>query len=134
MIGQMTIDDFLCENEPFSWDADINKIYEKMNQLAKRYNLKTREAEWSVWDHVPQYGYRMSFTFIVGKCMEQQEDFVEDLNAVCNYAKDKNIELCPMWGAVWWNKNGTGDLTVYSTFLDKERKRRMEYDIRRNYQ
>lgn len=122
--GQMTIDDFLCEDEPFSWDSDINEIHEKLNQLAKRYNLKTREAEWSVWDHVPQYGYRMSFDFIVGKSMENQKDFIGELNEICEFAKEKNIELTPMWGAVWWDKNGTGNLTVCSTFLDKERRKR----------
>lgn len=126
MMGQMTIDDFLCEEKPFSWDADINYIYDKLNQLAKRFNLSTRKAEWSVWEHVPQYGYRMSYHFVVGKSMENQKDFIDALNQICKEAKKRKIELSPMWGAVWWDNDGVGKLTVFSTFLDGRKKRRNE--------
>lgn len=126
MDGQMTIDDFLCEEKPFSWDSGINRIYDELNQLAERFNLATRKAKWSVWEHVPQYGYRMSYCFVVGKSMENQKDFIDALNRICEEAKKRKIELSPMWGAVWWDNDGIGELTVFSTFLDSRKNRRNE--------
>lgn len=124
--GQMDIFDFLKSVETtkpsFSWDKDINVIHEKICTLAKNLNIPMSRAEWDVWDHVPQYGYRMSITLNLTQESVKQKEFWTALDEIVVYGKKKEIEIYPMQ-PMFIGSNRNGSMYIFSTFMDKGRRK-----------
>lgn len=98
----------------FSWDTDINVIHNRLVQLVEKHGLSISDDEWSIWSHVPQYGYRMAMAVESDKFTEE---FLAELGEIVEYAKTKKIEISPMDAYL-------GTMHIYSTFEDKERRKR----------
>ena len=129
--GQLSIFDiFDCldnSSNPdlFSWDDDINAIYKKLMEISKDYNIKVDKAEWSIWDHVPSYGFRMWFSYNVTRQDIRNKDFEEAILDVVSFAKEKKIELSPLYNATFFFSNSeTASFPLSTTFMDDRRKRK----------
>ena len=124
--GQMNIFDFLkpVEEKPsFSWDKDINNIHEKIRDLAEKLNIPMRRAEWDVWNHVPQFGYRMSITLDLTRSDVEKGELWIALDEIVDYGKQRNIEISPM-SPIFLGNNKNGWMHIFSTFMDKERRKK----------
>ncbi len=126
--GQINIFDFIKpdnKNQNFSWDNDINIIYDKICDLAEKFNITIANSEWKVWSHVPQFGYRMSVTLHLKK-ETLQDDFWNDLNSIVEYGKQKEIEISPMQ-PFFISADRNGCMHIFSTFMDKARRKIKSY-------
>lgn len=108
----------------FSWDRDINEIYERLLKTASKYLISTGKAEWTIWSHVPQYGYRLWLDMKVTKEILQNENFLNNIEEIVKFAESKKIELSVMWGACFFFKDEhTANLSISTCFMDKERRK-----------
>lgn len=125
---QISIFDFLDTDKPksFSWDDDINEILEKLKQFANTYNLEISKQEWKIWEHVPQFGYRMSVGLEVTRSIVERDDFWDGINAIIDYAKSLKIELSP-FQPYFFGGQSTTTMSIFTTFLDAERRKRKEW-------
>ena len=117
---QLNIFSFLdIQHEQFCWDNDINNIYDRLTALVSKHNLTCDKAKWEIWEHVPQYGYRMTFT-IQHTYQTYTDDFITELSEIVDFAKSRNVELSPhephFFGDI-------GYMYIYSTFMDKKRRK-----------
>lgn len=130
MYEQLNIFSFL-EDAPqkvFSWDDDINEIHKRLLDLAIKHELDVEMQEWSIWSHAKEYGYRMSFDIKVTREVMKDEQFLTEIDIIVDFAKTKNVELSPMYGACFFYRNeNTTELTFYSTFMDKARRKRKSW-------
>ncbi len=109
----------------FSWDSDINQIYDKLLKTASKFQIPISKAEWTIWSHVPQYGYRLWLNMEVTREIVQNEDFLNDIEEIIKFAESRKIELTPMWGACSFFKNKeTANLSISTCFMDKKRRKR----------
>ena len=128
--GQMNLFDYITPEQgqtSFCWDNDINEIVENLRNLAGAYGLEIGKAEFKVWDHVPNLGYRLWLDVRGTREELNREDFRADIRTLVAGAKEKNIELTPMWGACMFferNENEKGRLSFTTMFMDKVRQRR----------
>jgi hypothetical protein len=130
MFEQLNIFDFLepKKEKEFSWDKDINKIRKKLCDLASRYGLEITKEDWSVWEHAKEYGYRMSLGIKVTRKNVKDETFFEEIESIVDFAKTKNIELAPMYNAIFFfSGENAATLTFYTDFMDKQRRKRKEW-------
>lgn len=123
--GQISLFD-LMEPPPkdpyeFSWDADINEIHYRLVNLVAKHRLSIGDEEWSIWDHVPQYGYRM-WVDVEGTRGQFTEAFFEDLQEIIDFAKKQKIELSPSMPMFFGDE--PAPMYISSTFMDKERRKR----------
>ena len=123
MKGQMTIFDFINDETPFCWDADVNFIESELTKIGDKYGFKNQRSDFTVKAHCPQYGFRLAHEFRVRRAADREQDFVDDLDRIVKEADRRGIELEPMWGALWFCE-GEGTLYCYGTFKDARRKRR----------
>lgn len=118
MTGQMSIFDYI-ESPQFSFDNDINTIVEMLDQIVEKNNLKA-EKEWTVWQHVPNFGYRLaydiSYHVLTG-------EFIMELNEIIKYARKKKIELSVYYNDELIADDGYRHMDIYSTFIDKKRRK-----------
>ena len=126
--GQISLFDCMeSENKNlyFCWDNNINEIVETLENLSKAYHLEIGKTEFRVWEHVPHLGYRLWLEVKGTKEELYAENFQNDINLLVADAKQKNIELTPMWGACMFFKNEKkGILYITTMFLDKARQKR----------
>jgi hypothetical protein len=130
MFEQLNIFDLLepKKEKEFSWDKDINEIRKKLCDLASRYGLEITEEDWSVWEHAKEYGYRMSLGIKVTRQIVKDDRFFEEIESIVDFAKTKNIELDPMYNAIFfYSGENTATLTFYTDFMDKQRRKRKEW-------
>ena len=110
----------------FCWDNDINEILESLQDLSDYYGLEIGKAEFKIWEHVPHLGYRL-WVDVRGTRKEfSNEDFRKDVSELVEEAKQKNVELTPMWGACMFftkDENEKGRLSFSTMFMDKARQR-----------
>lgn len=126
---QMNLLDELFEDR-FCFDEDINiivqMIEDEFQPLVENGTLKAVSKNFNIWDHVPQYGYRMEMIYEVN-----DEDYIHceyeyatkkileilntrDMDKVIKYAKSHRIEI---------TISPTPHLLFISTlFLDDRRK------------
>lgn len=113
----------------FCFDEDINVIVQMIEDgfhpLVENGQLKAVSKEFDIWDHVPQYGYRMKITYktcddnIRYGCEYAMKKMFKllntvDMDEVINYAKSHHIEI---------TFSPTPSLLIISTlFLDGRRK------------
>ena len=127
MDNQMTIFDFIQDEDPFCWDADINYIESELMRIGDKYGFKNKESDFRVWDHVPQYGFRLTHEFKIKKGVdkEREQSFINDMNRIVKEADQRGVKFDPMWGALWFRDDtGEGTLYCYTTFKDGRRKRK----------
>lgn len=126
--GQLDLFDFIeRDSNYFCWDDDINEIVSRLKELAESYGLEVGKAEFRIWEHVPHLGYRLWLDVKGTKEELGQEAFQSDVSDLVEYAKNRNVELNPMWGACMFfnnNENEKGQLSFSTLFMDKERRRR----------
>ena len=128
--GQMNLFDYITPEQgqtSFCWDNDINEIVENLEKLAGAYNLEFGKAEFRIWDHVPHLGYRLWVDIKGTKKELRNEKFQKDVEILVADAKQKNVELTPMWGACMFfgkDENEKGRLSFTTMFMDKTRQRR----------
>ena len=130
MYEQLNIFSFLedAPEKAFGWDDDINEIHKRLLGLARKHELDIGQQEWSIWSHAKEYGYRMSFYLKVTREITKNERFFEDIEGIVEFAKTKNIELSPMYNAVFFfSGENTATLTFYTNFLDKQRRKRKSW-------
>ena len=125
MQGQMSLFDFIEPTiKEFSWDADINGIHAEIVDMASRMHIDVTKEAWEVWNHVPQYGYRMSLTLDVTK-EHLTDEFFNEMDKIIAEALKRNIEISfTMPYFIGERNRPLTSMYVYSTFLDKERKKR----------
>ncbi len=125
--GQMDLFDYIQSNhKSFCWDNDINEILESLQDLSNYYGLEIRKAEFKIWDHVPHLGYRLWVDMRGTRKEFSSEDFRKDVSELVDEAKQKNVELTPMWGACMFftkDENEKGRLSFTTMFMDKARQR-----------
>ena len=130
MYEQLNIFSFM-EDSPkktFSWDDDINEIHQRLHDLSGKYGLDVSGERWDIWEHAKEYGYRMSFYLKVTREIAKNERFFQDIEGIVKFAKTKNIELSPMYNAVFFfSGENTATLTFYTNFLDKQRRKRKSW-------
>ena len=118
--GQISLFDFIEDTKDgFCFDDDINEIVKELDRLTEQYNLKS-EKNWTIWSHVPHFGYRLEYD--ISYRGKKPEKFYEDLNDIMSKAKKKNVELSAYDGCVE-AIDGFYHMDVYSTFMDKERRK-----------
>lgn len=121
---QLDIFSFLeqSEKDMYCWDTDINHIHSELVNLAEKFEIPITNDEFTVWEHVPQYGFRMDLQMKVTKDVVNNPEFTEKISQIVEDAKNHKVELDPMWGALYFfTGQDTSSLIFYSTFLDKER-------------
>ena len=125
--GQINLFDYIePDHKSFCWDNDINEILESLQDLSNYYGLEIGKAEFRVWEHVPHLGYRL-WVDVRGTRKELfREEFQRDITILIEEAKQKEVELTPMWGACMFftkDENEKGRLSFSTLFLDKTRQR-----------
>lgn len=125
MLGQISIFDILEPNreKPFSWDSDINEIHKQLKQFTERHGLEIEREAWSVWDHVPQFGFRMSIGIQITRQIVEKDAFWDELNEIVQQAKVRKVELSPFQPFFFGGSNTT-TMSVFTTFMDNERRKR----------
>ena len=112
------------DKEKYCFDDDINEIHNILINISDKYGIPIERDEFSIWSHVPQYGYRMALGMKVTRENLGNENFQKDIDDLVEIAKDKEIELSTMWGAVFFFKEDeTATLTFYTTFMDNKRRK-----------
>lgn len=112
------------EKEKYCFDDDINEIHEKLIEIANKYRISICRDEFTIWSHVPQYGYRMALGMKVTREDLRNDDFQKDIDDIVEIAKEKEVELSPMWGAIFFFKEDKiATLSFYTTFMDKKRQK-----------
>ena len=125
--GQINLFDYVEPNhKSFCWDEDINEILESLQDLSDYYGLEIRKAEFRIWEHVPHLGYRLWVDMKGNREELFRKDFQNDVTILIEEAKQKNVELTPMWGACMFftkDENEKGRLSFSTMFKDKARQR-----------
>lgn len=112
------------EKRKYCFDDDVNEIHEKLIEIADKYKISIERDEFTIWSHVPQYGYRMDFGMKVTREDLENEYFQKDIDDIVEIAKEKGVELSPVLGAIFFFKEEeTATLSIYSTFMDKKRQK-----------
>lgn len=128
--GQMNLFDYIEPEQgqtSFCWDNDINEIAQAIENIAATYKLEIGKKEFKVWDHVPHLGYRLWLEVKGTREELKREDFRDDVGKLVADAKERNVELTPMWGACMFftkEENEKGRLAFTTMFTDKVRQRR----------
>lgn len=126
--GQMNLFDYIePEQKSFCWDNDINELLERLYNLASQYELEMGKAEFRIWEHVPHLGYRLWVDIIGTREELRNENFQKDIEILVEDAKNRQVELSPMWGACIFfarDEKEKGRLSLSTIFLDKQRQRR----------
>lgn len=108
----------------YCFDDDINEIHRILIEIADKYGISIGRDKFTIWSHVPQYGYRMALGMKVTREDLGNEDFQKDIDDVVEIAKQREVELSPMRGAVFFFKEEKkATLSFYTTFMDKKRQK-----------
>ena len=123
--GQMNLFDYIeSDTTDFCWDNDINEILRSLKEMVGAYGLELGKAEFKIWDHVPHLGYRL-WVDVRGTREELfREEFQRDVSILVADAKNRSMELTPMWGACMFftkDENEKGRLSFTTLFMDKAR-------------
>lgn len=108
----------------YCFDDDINEIHRILIEIADKYGISIERDEFTIWSHVPQYGYRMDLGMEITRKDLTNEGFQKDIDDVVEIAKQRGIELSPMWGAIFFfREDEVATLSFYTTFMDKKRQK-----------
>lgn len=126
MEGQISMFDYLPKSpmERF-WDRDISWLCILLDDWRKKYNLELRqEPSFRIWQHVPNYGYRLEYYVQIKKADISIKEIWIDLEKIIDEAEGCNIELSPCAGSMCFLEDeGEDTLRIYSTFKDAKRRK-----------
>lgn len=112
------------EEEKYCFDDDINEIHNRLIEIADKHGISIERDEFTIWSHVLQYGYRMDLGMEITRKDLTNEGFQKDIDDVVEIAKQREIELSPMWGAIFFfREDEVATLSFYTTFMDKKRQK-----------
>jgi len=112
------------DKEKYCFDNDINEIHEKLINIANKHGTPIEEDEFSIWPHVPQYGYRLWLEMQITRDNLQDNGFMRDIKELIHFAKERNIELSCMVGACFfYGTEHTTGLPFTTMFTDKKRQK-----------
>lgn len=119
---QMSMYEILNPNR-FCWDEDINQIVEELDALVDKYGLDKRDPKWEIWSHVPQYGYRLTYTIKITRKQNDNDNFHDELQAISERAKEKKINL-RSYAPHYFTEDADekASINVYSMFEDRRMK------------
>ena len=121
---QLTEGDQKNIKDDYCWDDDINEIHSMLISLAEQYDLSVSIDEFTVWPHVPQYGYRLWLSMEVTKEILKNNDFQEEIQKITEFSKQRSVELSCMIGACFFYEgDSTAGLSFSTMFMDKKRQR-----------
>lgn len=110
--------------EKFCFDNDINEIHDRLLEIAERYGIEIGKCGFTIWSHVPQYGYRLWLDTRVTRDNLNDEDYMRDIENAVEFAKERNVELSCMTGACFfYHGKDTASLSFSTTFMDKARRK-----------
>ena len=125
--GQMNIYDFIektTEEEELIWDSDVREILDRLEELASHYGCTVSGVEFRVWEHVKRLGYRLWLDMKIPKDILRLKEFEAGIENIVKNARDKEVELTPMWGAcIFHGGEDFVKLSFTTMFLDKARQR-----------
>lgn len=98
MEGQLSIFDWMpaaCnteENTNHYWDEDINCISIWINRWIEKVGAEKRKEQFSIWEHVPNLGYRLEiWTYLIKNATAKDW---KDLDDFCiETKKNRKIEV-----------------------------------------
>lgn len=119
-VERISFDDLLWGNM-FCEDADINTLHSDILQFFSNKDADVRKAEYSVWSHVTEYGYRFSLCIGVLKAdMEQVNDFIyEETEKMEKCGVKLTVSVTPYYGSAGKDYS----LYFYTYFADKKRRK-----------
>lgn len=121
---QLDIFSYLKPQGKYCFDDDINEIHDRLVGISDKYGIQITKDEFTIWPHVPQYGYRLGLDMEVTKDNLQDKDFMHDIEKLTCFAKQRNIELSCMGGACFFFEGEeTARLPFNTTFIDKARRK-----------
>lgn len=125
MYEQLDMFSFLQPSkEKYCFDDDTNEIRERLIEISEKYKAKIKSDEFTIWSHVPQYGYRLWLVMEVTKEILNDENFQKDVENTTKFAEERNIELSCMVGACFfYGGQNIASLPFSTTFMDKERRK-----------
>ena len=123
LFGQITLFDLMKEKEDPNgfrcWDEDINELVKKLDNICKKYGLSSEKPKFSIWNHVPKFGYRLTYTI---KVKRDSTGILDDLQEITDEYKLKKIDVSPMSAGFHWGEDQTASLYVFTTYEDARRK------------
>jgi hypothetical protein len=125
--GQMSIFDFIDAPDDHDnqeiWDEDIRYINKSLTDIAIHNGYKNGDVNFYVCGHDPNDGYRLHHEILICKDNPKELQFMDEINALVRAAKERHVELSPMWNAVWFfDDNEDATLYCFTRFLDNRRK------------
>lgn len=125
--GQMNIYDFIEKDasaEGMIWDDDVKEVKRSLEQLAEQFGCTVGKTEFKVWAHVPKLGFRLWMDIQIPKEILTTQEFKAEIENIVEAARDREVELTPMWGAcIFWGGSDHVNLSFTTMFLDKKRQR-----------
>lgn len=104
-------------DEGFCFDDDINNIVKMLDEIFKKHGMIIEtKKDWSIWDHVPNLGYRLSY-YIYFNAPLPGEIF-DELERVTKYAKNKKVEAEP-YGYSFYEYDNKGSMSIYTIYKDE---------------
>lgn len=123
MNEQIQWSDYLNPNR-FCKDEDINAIVSTLDALVEEHGLNTRRRKFEIWDHCPQYGYRLSYTIGLTRAQNENDELHNAIQKLSTLAKTKQIDLSAYAPHFFTeDANEEGSLNIYSTYMDTRRKK-----------
>lgn len=89
MLNQISIFD-LFPSDNFCSDTDINDLRFILHELLNKYKHKISKESFSIWNHVPQYGFRYEMFVKVGSL---DDKFFDDLSGIIKTFKLRHVDL-----------------------------------------
>lgn len=125
MYEQLDIFSFLNpQSKKYCFDDDINDIRKMLIDIAEKHKCKVTDDNFSIWSHVPQYGYRLSIDIEVTKDVFRNKEFRQEIDKAVDFAEEREVSLHPMYGAVFFfSGEDTATFSFFTTFNDKKRRK-----------
>ena len=125
--GQMNIYDFIEKDtsaEVMIWDDDVKEVKRSLEQLAEQFGCTVGKTEFKVWAHVPKLGFRLWMDIQIPKEILTTQGFKAEIENIVEAARDREVELTPMWGAcIFCGGADHVNLSFTTMFLDKARQK-----------
>lgn len=110
-------DIFNLIDEGFCFDNDINNIVKILDGIFEKYDMVIEsKKDWSIWEHVPNLGYRLSYYIYFNTPLPNE--IFDELEKVTKYAKDNQIEAEP-FGYSFYQHGSTGNMSIYTIYKDE---------------
>lgn len=114
MYNQISLFEFFPSDNFCSY-SDINELRFILHELLDRYEHKVSKEDFSVWNHVPDYGFRYEMFVYVGNL---DDKFFDDLSCIIKNFKLRNVNLSVSSFPTFYNDLFSQQLFFSSYFMD----------------